>query len=164
VNAIAPMRSAWGPTCTRTVEKSEPSAVSILLRTASGKGRPPAEASPSCPASTANAPPPLCRCTAPCRPVKAGSGGPGGRAGKAALGGLAWIGGSLAGIVVGNFGWPLKNDPWITFPLMPHALRTATSPMPGGFWTRILAFDVINNQIVRTGCTTAASRWWPSSR
>jgi hypothetical protein len=50
------------------------------------------------------------------RALKAGVGGPGGRAAT-----FAWIGGgigSLAGTGSGNFGWPPRNDPWITFAVM----------------------------------------------
>jgi hypothetical protein len=44
------------------------------------------------------------------RPANAGAGGPGGRAAV-----FVWIGGgSLAGTDGGSFGWPPKNDPWIT--------------------------------------------------
>jgi hypothetical protein len=128
VKAIAPIRSACGPTCTRTSAKLAPRAASILPRTASGNGRPPPEASPSGPASTANAPPAPCRCTIPCRPAEAGIGGAGRRAAKAGAGGpggraavLAWIaggGGSLAGTDGGRFGSSPKNDPWITFAVM----------------------------------------------
>jgi hypothetical protein len=73
------------------------------------------------------------RCTAPCRAAKAGAGGPGGRATKASAGGpggrpekalvaggaalLARICGGAAtfGWTDASFGWPPRNDPWITF-------------------------------------------------
>src|SRR5215470_7646570 len=132
VKAMAPIRSACGPTCTRTAEKSAPSAASIWPHTASGNGLPPPEASPSAPESIANAFPAPCRCTAPVRGTKAGAGGPDGRTPKAGIGGpggrpakavagagaavLVWIGGgaSILGWTAASFGCPLRKNPWIT--------------------------------------------------
>ena len=61
------------------------------------------------------------------RAAKAGVGGPGGRPPKGVVGGpgwraagLAWIRGGAAtlGWTEASFGWPPKNDPWITFAVM----------------------------------------------
>jgi hypothetical protein len=70
-----------------------------------------------------------CGCTA-----KAGIGGPGERAAKAVFGGratvLAWIGGSAPtfGWTDASFGWPHKNEPWITLALMIRLLMRRRQP------------------------------------
>ena len=123
VKAMAPIRSACGPTCTRTFEKSAASAASILPRTASGNGLPPPLAIPSAPASTANAPPAACRCAgyAACQkrvaavqraddPQKAVSGGTAAALARNADGAIfGWTEDD-------HFGRPPTTEPWITFP------------------------------------------------
>jgi hypothetical protein len=106
VNAIAPMRSACEPTCTRTLEKSARRAASILLRIPSGKGRPPPWAKPSRMGSIPNVLPSSWRC-ATGRPAKAGGGGPG-RCAANCVAVFGWTGGTEMRRRL------LRKRPWIT--------------------------------------------------
>ena len=135
---MAPTRSACGPSCTRTIEKSAPRAASICPRTASTNGRPPPVASPSRCGSTANAPSPR-RCTRDA--ANAGAGGPTRRGATAPAGWCHGPRASACGAATGatractTAAQPGRNCPCITWP----AITAPFTSHPAPFGRRLAA-------------------------